>query len=100
MGDRPTSVGVSGNSAMVAAIERTTECDPSSQPPKGALPQRAFLPAGTLFTPTGSLALALGFLGGCACIAPWTTRGWLWLALIGAAFALVTCYDAFALWLE
>ena len=54
----------------------------------------------TLFSPEGSLAWILGLLGAGACIAPWLSRGWLWFELIATAAALLTCYDALALWLN
>jgi len=59
----------------------------------------ALRPAGTRFSPAGSLVWILGLLGVGACIAPWLADGWLWLELIGATVSLLTCYSALALWL-
>lgn len=41
----------------------------------------------------------LALLGLGACIFPWFAAGWLWFGLVVTAMALLTCYDAFALWL-
>jgi uncharacterized protein (DUF58 family) len=56
-------------------------------------------PSGILFTPTGSLAWALGLLGSIACAAPWLAHGWLWLALLGVIVALVAFCEALAIWI-
>ena len=59
----------------------------------------ALQPAGTLFSPTGSLVWMIGILGVAACIAPWIARGWLMVrADSSTTVALLAFYDAFALW--
>jgi uncharacterized protein (DUF58 family) len=58
----------------------------------------ALRPAGLLFSPRESLVWLIGLLGVGACIVPWFVRGWLWFGLIATPVALLTCYDAIALW--
>src|SRR5207302_9769861 len=58
----------------------------------------ALTPAGSLFSPQESLIWIIGMLGVAACIVPWFARGWLWFGLIVTPVALLTCYDAIALW--
>jgi uncharacterized protein (DUF58 family) len=94
-----TDVGVPSAGATVAEIEATAQ--PASHAPQSldnSVERIALQPSGTLLSPTAALAWLLGSLGVAASIAPWLARGWRWLDLIAATAALVTCYDAFALW--
>jgi uncharacterized protein (DUF58 family) len=92
------NVGAPGAAPMVAGIKETVAVRHLQSHDKS--PQRvAFRPAGTLFSPTESLAWVLGLLGVGACIAPWLAYGWLWLELIAATVVVLACYDALALWL-
>ncbi|MGA9354650.1 MAG: DUF58 domain-containing protein [Terriglobales bacterium] len=60
----------------------------------------ALRPEGLLFSPQASLVWIIGVLGVWACIVPWFAHGWLWFALIAAPLALLSYYDAIALWLS
>ena len=96
-----------GNSAGLAASNRSAPAAPARilparyllSPGKSA-PRIAFRPAGTRFSPAGLLVGAMGLLAVGACIAPWFSHGWRWFALLGAIVALLSVYDALALWLS
>lgn len=100
---------VNGNSTVSATSSAATELVASESPfvaddrklrRRDKSPQRlAFQRTGTLLSPTAALAWLLGALGVVAAIAPWLTRGWLWLDLIVAGVVLLACYDGIALWL-
>jgi len=86
--------------AVTAAVEATAEPAPPNPFLGGKTWQRiALRPAGLLFSPQESLVWIIGLLGLGACIVPWFGRGWLWFGLIATPVALLTCYDAIALWL-
>jgi uncharacterized protein (DUF58 family) len=88
-----------GAAPMVAEVEATAGAARNLQSRDKSSRQVAFRPAGTLFSPTESLAWVLGLLGVGACVAAWLAYGWLWLELIAGSVALLACYDALALWL-
>src|SRR5882757_6448994 len=88
-----------GAAPMIAEVEATAGAARNLQSRDKSSQQVAFRPAGTLFSPTESLALVLGLLGVAACVAPWLAYGWLWLELIAGSVVLLACYDALALWL-
>lgn len=93
------SVGVPNTADMVAGTESTVNL--ARRPPQSrdrSAMRVALQPAGTLLSPTAALAWVLGSLGVAASIAPWLSRGWLWLGLIVAVIALLACYDAVTLW--
>jgi uncharacterized protein (DUF58 family) len=97
---KSAGVGTPG-AAIVVEAEPTaapTRRNPLSR--ENSARQIALRPAGTLFSPKGSLAWLIGLLGVGACIAPWLSRGWLWFELIATAAASLACYDALALWLS
>jgi uncharacterized protein (DUF58 family) len=98
--ETPGGVGALSSVAAVAENAAKTEAAHNQQSREKSPQPVVFCAAGTLFSPAESLAWVLGLLGLGACIAPWLTRGWLWLELMAAAVALLTCYDAFALWLS
>src|SRR6267142_1812495 len=87
-----------GAAPMVAEVEATAGAARNLQSRDKSSQQVAFRPAGTLFSPTESLAWVLGLLGVGACVAPWLAYGWLWLELIAGSVVLLACYDALALW--
>ncbi len=96
-----SSAGVGGQDVVVTAtVETTAESarpdrllgDETSHP----IPLR---PEGSLFSPQVALVWIIGLLGVAACIVPWFARGWLWFGLIATSVALLTSYDAIALWL-
>ncbi|HSZ62923.1 MAG TPA: DUF58 domain-containing protein [Terriglobales bacterium] len=96
-----TSTGVDEQDAVITS---TVEASPEAMRPNPLLmgkpsPRIALHPAGLLFSPQESLVWILGLLSAAACIVPWVARGWLWFGLIATAVALLTCYDAIALWL-
>ena len=95
-----------GNSAGLGAGTVASMAEPTAVPPyryllsPGKSAQRIDLrPAGTKFSPGGSLVGVLGLLAVGACIAPWFAHGWRWFVLIAMAVALLTCCDALVLWL-
>jgi uncharacterized protein (DUF58 family) len=93
-----TDVGAQG-AAMTAKLEPTAE--PSRPNPlvrSNALQRVALRPAGLLVSPQESLVWIIGLLGAVACVVPWFARGWLWFCLIAIPIALLTSYDAIALW--
>jgi uncharacterized protein (DUF58 family) len=96
-----TSAGVVGQGvAVTATVEATAEPARPNSLLGGKTSQRiALRPAGSLFSPQGSLVWIIGVLGVGACIVPWFAHGWLWFGLIATPVALLACYDAFALWL-
>lgn len=57
-------------------------------------------PAGVTFGPESSLGWVFGVLAVAACFAPWFGHGWLLFSLAISVVSLLTCYDAFALWLS
>src|SRR5689334_15594478 len=93
-------VGALGSAATVVEIAAKAEAARNFQSGDKSPQPVVFSPAGTLFSPTETLAWVLGLLGLGACIAPWLARGWLLLELMAAAVALLASYDAFALWLS
>jgi uncharacterized protein (DUF58 family) len=97
-----SSAGVGGQGVAVTATVETA-AEPARPDPLsgGKTSQRvALCPAGSLFSPQESLVWIIGLLGVGACIVPWFARGWLWFGLIAGPLALLTCYDAIALWLN
>jgi uncharacterized protein (DUF58 family) len=90
-GARGSAAAVAENAAKAESAGHQQSRDKSPQP-------IVFCPAGKLFSPSEALAWVLGLLGVWACLAPRLARGWLWLELVAAAVALLTCYDALALW--
>src|SRR4029077_19579501 len=86
--------------AVTPAVEATAEPARPGALLGGKTWQRiALRPAGALLSPQESLVWIIGLLGLGACIVPWFARGWLWFGLIATPVALLTCYDAIALWL-
>ena len=84
----------------MATVEATAEPARPNPLLGGKTWQRvALLPAGLLFSPQESLVWIIGLLGVGACIVPWFARGWLWFGLFVMPVALLTGYDAIALWL-
>jgi uncharacterized protein (DUF58 family) len=94
-------IGIVGQGVAVAATFEAT-AEPARPNPllAGKTSQRiALRPAGSLFSPQESLVWIIGVLAVWACIVPWFAHGWLWFGLIATPVALLTCYDAIALWL-
>jgi len=92
---------VSGQAAAVIATLKAAG-DPARSGPflGGKTAQPITLrTAGWLFGPQESLVWIIGVLGAWACVVPWFAHGWLWFRLVAAPVALLTCYDAVALWL-
>lgn len=90
------TVEIGEQDVAVAAVEAARPNSPRA----GKTGHRiALLPAGLLFSPQEWFVSILGLLAIGACIAPWFPRGWLWFGLIATPLALLTCYDAIALWL-
>jgi uncharacterized protein (DUF58 family) len=99
-GDRTSAgMGAAGVAAILPKIEASPEPVRNLQSRGKSSQPVAFRPAGKLLSPTESLVWVLGLFGVGACIAPWLPHGSLWLELVAATAALLTCYDALALWL-
>jgi uncharacterized protein (DUF58 family) len=97
--------GVEKNSAGISrqGVGATVEATAQPARPNSGLDSKtgqriALSPAGSLFSPQELLIWIIGLLGVAACIVPWFARGWLWFGLIATPVALLTCYDAIALW--
>src|SRR4051812_32587588 len=85
---------------LTATVEATAQPARPSPVFTKAGQRIALTPAGSLFSPQESLMWIIGLLGVAACIVPWFVRGWSWFGLIATPVALLTCYDAIALWLS
>jgi uncharacterized protein (DUF58 family) len=96
-----SSAGVGGQDVVVTAtVEAAAEPARPNPLLGGKTSQRiALRPGVSLFSPQESLVWIIGLLGVAACIVPWFARGWLWFGLIATPVALLSCYDAIALWL-
>ncbi len=93
-------IGIVGQGVAVAAtFEATAEARPEPLLGGKTSQRIALRPAGSLFSPQESLVWLIGVLAVWACIVPWFAHGWLWFGLIATPVALLTCYDAIALWL-
>ena len=101
MAENKNSAGVGAQGVAVATtVEATAEPAHPNPLLSGKTVQRiALRPSGSLFSPQESLVWIIGLLGVGACIVPWCARGWLWFGMIATPVALLTCYDAIALWL-
>lgn len=89
-----SSAGIGGQDVAVTATVKATAQPACPNPLLGCkTSQRIAL------RPEESLVWIIGLLGVAACIVPWFSRGWLWFGLIATAIALLTSYDAIALWL-
>lgn len=85
---------------MTATTEASTEPARRNPLSNAKTSERVCLrPAGSLVSPQESLVWIVGVLGVGACIAPWLTRGWLWLELMATPLVLLALYDAIALWI-
>lgn len=99
-GAKETASFGDGNAAIVTGVEASAS--PTHRSPvshEKSAQRMALRPAGTLFSPTESLAWLIGLLAVAACVAPWLARGWRWFELIATIGALLACYEALALWL-
>jgi uncharacterized protein (DUF58 family) len=100
VGDRKPAGAGAGAAAIGLEFQATAEPPRSKVKSRDKPPQPiALQPAGKLFSPTGSLVWMMGLLAVLASIAPWIARGWFVFELIVTTVALLTCYDALALWL-
>jgi uncharacterized protein (DUF58 family) len=92
---RPSRAG-----ALAAEIESPSQRTSNALRPSENVTERiAFQPSETLLSPAPALPWLLGSLGVAACIAPWLIHGWRWFEVIATIGFLVTCCEAFALWL-
>jgi len=101
MAGNESSAGVTGQDVVVTATVELTAEPARPYPLLGGktLQRIALRPAGSLFSPQVSLVWIVGLLAVAACIVPWFVCGWLWFGLTATLVALLTCYDAIALWL-
>jgi uncharacterized protein (DUF58 family) len=95
-----SSTGIGGQGAAATATLEATAEPARPYPLFGSKPSQriALRPTGSLISPQESLVWIVGLLAGGACVVPWLARGWLWFGLIATPAALLTCYEAIALW--
>ena len=100
MTDVDTNSASIGGQGVTATLEATAQpARPNPLLNSKAGHRIALTPEESLFSPQESLMWIMGLLGVAASIVPWFNRGWLWFGLIATPVALLTCYDAIALWL-
>ena len=85
--------------AATATLDATAQpARPNQLLNRSTIQRIALRPAGSVLSPRESPVWIIGLLGAGACVVPWIPRGWLWFGLIAIPLALLTCYDAIALW--